>query len=129
MRRSHVITGIKYARKMYSVESGKSFLRTEYLIEKHQIRETTRRSYNEDKEVKIIPIDDAFFDELCQALDECIESANCLEEYIDDCSVTITIYRAFGRKETMDRGLGNGTTDVGTIITRYVNLAGKETHI
>ena len=121
MKRSHVITGLKYTRKMYSVDAKKTFLRTEYLIEKHQIREITRSSYADEKEVRVVPIESALFDELCQKVDECIESANCLEEYIDDCSVTVTIFRTFGRKETMDRGLGNGITDVGSIIMEYVN--------
>lgn len=123
MKKSHIITGIKYTRKMFSVESGKDFLRTEYLIEKHQIKEVTRLTPAGEKTVNIIPIEAGFFEELCQKLDECIDNANCLEEYIDDCTVTVTIYRAFGRKETMDRGLGNGKTDVGSIITEYMNRA------
>lgn len=126
MKKSHVITGIKYSRKMYSVDAGKDFLRTEYLIEKHQIKEITRVSYDDERSVKIIPIQGALFDDLCQKIDECIENANYLEEYIDDCTVTVTIYRVFGRKETMDRGLGNGKTDVGSVIVEFIDFVKQE---
>ena len=34
-----------------------------------------------------------------------------------DC---IYIYRPFGRNDTMDRGYGNGETDVGQLISNYI---------
>lgn len=58
---------------------------------------------------------------LCEALNACIDSADRMEQYIDDSSAEVTIFRPFGRIDTMDRGYGNTNTDVGTLIAGYIH--------
>lgn len=57
---------------------------------------------------------------LCDELNACIEAADRQEWYVDDCAAEVKIYRPFGRTDTMDRGYGNGDTDVSQIISKYI---------
>lgn len=60
------------------------------------------------------------FQKLCDELDECMNTADRQEWYVDDCSAEVKIYRQYGRVDTMDRGYGNAETDIGRIITNYI---------
>ena len=43
--------------------------------------------------------------------------------YIDDHSEELTLYRQFGRVETMDRGLGSKDITIGQIMNEYIHAA------
>lgn len=58
--------------------------------------------------------------DLCTKINDCIDAADTVNQYVDDCSVDVKLYRSFGRVDTMDRGYGNSNTDLGEIITRYI---------
>ena len=53
---------------------------------------------------------------LCYRIEECISTADRQEFYVDDSSEELKIFHAFGRVQTMDRGLGNEETDIGRIM-------------
>lgn len=58
----------------------------------------------------------AAFRLLCYRIEECISTADRQEFYVDDSSEELKIFHAFGRVQTMDRGLGNEETDIGRIM-------------
>ena len=58
----------------------------------------------------------AAFRLLCCRIEECISTADRQEFYVDDSSEELKIFHAFGRVQTVDRGLGNGKTDIGRIM-------------
>ena len=53
---------------------------------------------------------------LCYRIEECISTADRQEFYDDDSSEELKIFHAFGRVQTMDRGLGNEEMDIGRIM-------------
>ena len=53
---------------------------------------------------------------LCCRIEECISTADRQEFYVDGSSEELKIFNAFGRVQTMDRGLGNDETDIGRIM-------------
>ena len=60
------------------------------------------------------------FRQMCAELNACLESADRLDKYVDDCGAEARIHRPFGRVDTVDRGYGNAETDVGNIISEYL---------
>ena len=60
------------------------------------------------------------YKELCEKINECIEKADSLNQYIDDTSIEVTLYRQFGRKEIMDGGYGTEDEDLRRILYRYI---------
>ena len=60
------------------------------------------------------------FMQLSADLNACIETADRDEMYVDDTSAEAIIYRPFGRTDTMNRGYGNGKTDIGQLISNYI---------
>ena len=58
----------------------------------------------------------AAFRLLCYRIEECISTADRLNDYCDDSSEELKIFHQFGRVQTMDRGLGNEETDIGRIM-------------
>ena len=43
-----------------------------------------------------------------------------LNQYVDDTSIEVTLYRPFGRKEVMDGGYGTEDEDLRRILYRYI---------
>ena len=66
------------------------------------------------------------FAEMCEALLLCVNTADSLEDYTDDCCGEITIYHRYGRIEKVDRGCGNANTRAGEIINQYIDKFNKE---
>ena len=60
------------------------------------------------------------FLQLCKQLNSCLATADRNVEYDDDIGAEARIYRAFGRVDILDRGYGNATTDVGTLLHNYL---------
>ena len=58
---------------------------------------------------------------LCAKLENCIESADRLDFYVDDSSEELKIYHKFGRVQIMDRGLGNENVHIGEIMHDYLD--------
>lgn len=64
---------------------------------------------------------------LCAKLQDCISTADRENQYVDDTSAELKIYRSFGRVDTMPRGYGNEQEDVGGIVSEYLfNAAGMD---
>jgi hypothetical protein len=57
---------------------------------------------------------------LCAKLLDCISTADRENQYVDDTSAELKIYRSFGRVDTMPRGYGNADKDVGSIVCEYL---------
>ena len=49
-----------------------------------------------------------------------VEKADSLNQYVDDTSIEVTLYRPFGRKEIMDGGYGTEDEDLRRILYRYI---------
>ena len=60
------------------------------------------------------------FEILCQKIENCINSADRLNSYIDDSSARLKIFYEYGRTQTVDRGLGNATEDIFGIIDSFI---------
>ena len=60
------------------------------------------------------------FEALCNSINECIETADRLDFYVDDSSEELKIYHKFGRVQIMDRGLGNENTNIGHIMHAFL---------
>ena len=58
---------------------------------------------------------------LCAKLENCIESADRLDFYIDDSSEELKIYHTFGRVQIVDRGLGNENVHIGEIMHEFLD--------
>ena len=58
---------------------------------------------------------------LCAKLENCIESADRLDFYVDDSSEELKIYHKFGRVQIVDRGLGNENVHIGEIMHDYLD--------
>ena len=58
---------------------------------------------------------------LCAKLENCIESADRLDFYVDDSSEELKIYHKFGRVQIVDRGLGNENVHVGEIMHVFLD--------
>ena len=61
------------------------------------------------------------FEQLCAAIELCIETADRQDFYVDDSSEELRIFHKYGRIQTMDRGLGNETTHIGSIVNVFLN--------
>lgn len=61
------------------------------------------------------------FEELCAAIELCIEDADRQDFYVDDSSEELRIFHKYGRIQTMDRGLGNETTHIGRIVNDFLS--------
>lgn len=82
------------------------------------IREKGIRRPVEKKTYRIASSED--YKELCEKINECIEKADSLNQYVDDTSIEVTLYRPFGRKEVMDGGYGTEDEDLRRILYRYI---------
>ena len=82
------------------------------------IREKGIRRPVEKKTYHIASSED--YKKLCEKINECIEKADSLNQYIDDTSIEIILYRPFGRKEIMDGGYGTEDEDLRRILYRYI---------
>lgn len=60
------------------------------------------------------------FETLCKSINECIETADRLDFYVDDSSEELKIYHKFGRVQTMDRGLGHENSSIGSIMHAFL---------
>ena len=58
---------------------------------------------------------------LCAKLENCIESADRLDFYVDDSSEELKIYHKFGRVQIVDRGLGNENVHIGEIMHEFLD--------
>ena len=68
---------------------------------------------------KSFPLD--VYKELCGELLECIKDADRQDFYVDDSSEELRIYHLYGRIQTMDRGLGNGSIHIADIMHRFLD--------
>ena len=82
------------------------------------IREKGIRKPVEKKTYHLASSED--YKELCEKINECIEKADTLNQYVDDTSIEVTLYRQFGRKEIMDGGYGAEDEDLRRILYRYI---------
>ncbi len=57
---------------------------------------------------------------LCQKLLMCIADADQQDFYVDDSSEELKLYHPFGREQTIDRGLGNSESNIGEIMTTFL---------
>ena len=78
------------------------------------IREKGIRKPVEKKTYHLASSED--YKELCEKINECIEKADTLNQYVDDTSFEVTLYRQFGRKEIMDGGYGAEDEDLRRIL-------------
>lgn len=60
------------------------------------------------------------FETLCNSIEECIETADRLDFYVDDSSEELKVYHKFGRVQIMDRGLGNEDRNIGSIMHAFL---------
>ena len=60
------------------------------------------------------------FEALCKSINECIETADRLDFYVDDSSEELKIYHKFGRDQIMDRGLGHENSNIGSIMHAFL---------
>ncbi|MBO5019980.1 MAG: hypothetical protein J6D52_04875 [Clostridia bacterium] len=60
------------------------------------------------------------FETLCKSINECIETADRLDFYVDDSSEELRIYHKFGRVQIMDRGLGHENSSIGSIMNTFL---------
>ena len=82
------------------------------------IREKGIRKPVEKKTYHLASSED--YKELCEKINECIEKADTLNQYVDDTSIEVTLYRQFGRKEIMDGGYGAEDEDLRRILYRCI---------
>ena len=82
------------------------------------IREKGIRKPVEKKTYHLASSED--YKELCEKINECIEKADTLNQYVDDTSIEVTLYRQFGRTEIMDGGYGAEDEDLRRILYRYI---------
>ena len=61
------------------------------------------------------------FDKLCMDIEDCIRNADRLDFYVDDSSEELKIFHKYGRIQTMDRGLGNESTDIGSVMNTFIS--------
>jgi len=61
------------------------------------------------------------FRELCAQLEDCIETADRWDMFVDDCSEELRLTYRFGREQIVDRGLGNEKTRIGLIMWEFLN--------
>ena len=61
------------------------------------------------------------FEQLCAAIELCIEDADRQDFYVDDSSEELKIFHKYGRIQTMERGLGNETTHIGSIVNDFLS--------
>ena len=66
------------------------------------------------------------FADMCEALLSCVNTADSLEDYTDDCCGEITIYHRYGRIEKVDRGCGNASFRAGDIISQFIEAFCKK---
>lgn len=57
---------------------------------------------------------------LCNQFENCINNATKWDMYVDDCAEELRIVYKFGREQKVDRGLGNGSTDIATIFYDFM---------
>ena len=61
----------------------------------------------------------AAFAQLCDALERCIQEADCLDIWADDTSAELEIHHPFGRVQTVDRAMGSANASIGGIICGF----------
>lgn len=76
-----------------------------------------RKAYNVVKGA--FPLD--AFEKLCMDIEDCIRNADRLDFYVDDSSEELKIFHKYGRIQTMDRGLGNESTDIGSVMNTFIS--------
>ena len=69
------------------------------------------------------------FSDMCEALLSCLNTADSLEDYTDDCSGEIIVYHRYGHIEKVDRGCGNADSRAGEIVNRYIDKFNKESRM
>lgn len=101
---------MKFVNKtVYEMLNSGEIVITEYFNNTRRIKSKTKK-YNSEADYK----------KLVHDINNCIDNATHQEHFIDDCECTLTIYYPFGRKETMDRGLGNEDVCIEKIIEEYI---------
>ena len=122
MKKSHEILGIKYVKCYYYPVTAKMNTKTVYTIDEKGIR---KQEYSDSRKADssiFFPHEGDKYQKLCQDIDDCIEDADSMDSYEDDISVSVTILRAFGRVENMDRGLGSVERTIGSILDEYTDV-------
>lgn len=61
------------------------------------------------------------FQELCNKLEDCIETANNWDLWVDDCSEELKLFYKYNRIQIVDRGLGNDDTAIGVIMREFLS--------
>lgn len=60
------------------------------------------------------------FEALCNSINECIETADRLDFYVDDSSEELKVYHKFGLVQIIDRGLGNEYANIGSVVHAFL---------
>lgn len=68
----------------------------------------------------------ASFQALCDELENCIDSANDWNMWVDDCSEELKLFYKFNRVQVVDRGLCNGDTSIGGIMREFLSKISME---
>lgn len=66
------------------------------------------------------------FQALCDELENCIDSANDWNMWVDDCSEELKLFYKFNRVQVVDRGLCNGDTSIGGIMREFLSKISME---
>lgn len=118
------ISEIRYAVRWISPLTGQTAREWEYVIAPSG--ETVCREYAGQEggpvsETVYRNASPADWQRLCCRLNGCIETATGITLYLDGSSASLTLTRASGKTETLDRGFGNGTETAGGIMEAFLS--------
>lgn len=66
------------------------------------------------------------FQELCNSLEDCIDTANNCHFYIDDSEEELKLFYKYNRVQIVDRGLGNDNTIICILMYDFLHKLGIE---
>ncbi|MGN0496300.1 MAG: hypothetical protein ACI4GW_08770 [Lachnospiraceae bacterium] len=68
---------------------------------------------------KDIFIEENEYEKLCNQIENCINAADSLDDWCDDCDAVLYLSRSFGREESLPRGFGNSEMRIKNIMDEF----------
>ena len=124
MSQSNPIVKLTYKHKFFDISEMRIGGRTVTTINEdgtiieQNYKPRSRKAYKTRKTT----CDASEFRALCDKLENCIDSANDWDMWVDDSSEELKLFYKFNRVQIVDRGLCNGDMSIGGIMREFFSL-------